>query len=273
MTDPSYLGRISVLSWNVQRYDAPWFLANPWPARRAGVMGRLRRIDSDIVGLQEILHPVRSDIEAALPDHAWIGVGRDDGIAAGEYAPILYRRAKFRLLDHGRFWLSEQPDRPSIGWDAKLPRIATWVRLQGRDGTSLVVFNTHFDHRGRRAREQAAWLLAREAYRLGRGDPCIVLGDFNARADTPPLRTLQLFFRNAARDPRGTTRGPAATHALGRIDHVLYSRQLARVTGRTLPANGLSDHASLHYILGPRTPPTTRDGAPHLSRRPPASRP
>ena len=241
---------MSVLSWNVQRYNAPWFLAAPWRRRRDGVTRRLRETGADIVCLQEVLHAVRDDIQAALPRHVWVGVGRNDGAAEGEYAPVLFDPSKFALLDRGWFWLSDQPNRPSIGWDASLPRIATWVRLQAI-GTSppLFVVNTHFDHRGRRAREQAAWLLARETFRLGRGDPCLVTGDFNARTTDTPLRTLQLFLTNGDLDPRGRTEGPAATHALGRIDHVLYSGHFARIEGRTLPSGRLSDHAALHYTL------------------------
>lgn len=239
----------SVLSWNIQRYDAPRFLAKPWPQRAAGVTRRLRAAGPAIICLQEVLQPVRADIEDALPHHRWIGVGRDDGVAGGEYAPVLFCRSAYRLRDSGWFWLSRDPARPSIGWDAKLPRIATWVRLTAADGRSFLVFNTHFDHRGRRAREQAAWLLAREAIRLGRGDPCIITGDFNARATDRPLRTLQLFLTNGALDRRGATSGAAKTHALGRIDHVLYSRQFSPITAHTEPAAGLSDHASLHYVL------------------------
>ncbi|MDJ0951155.1 MAG: endonuclease/exonuclease/phosphatase family protein [Alphaproteobacteria bacterium] len=247
-------GSVSVLSWNVQRYDAPWFQAAPWRLRRAGVLRRLRQIEADIVCLQEVLHPVRDDIEVALPGHRWVGVGRRDGRTEGEYAPILFRTAKYRMQDEGCFWLSEQPSRPSVGWDAQLPRIATWVRLEDAAGQSFLVLNTHFDHRGRRAREQSAWLLARETVRLSRGDPSIVTGDLNARARDDPLRTLQLFLVNGALDQRGHAEGPSATHLAGRIDHVLYSRHFARLAGRTLPARGLSDHATLHYVLARQEP-------------------
>lgn len=246
---------LSVMSWNVQRYDAPWFRAARWRARGAGVMRQLRAADADVFYLQEVLHPIRGEIETALPDHRWVGVGRNDGDTAGEYAPILVRNSALRIVDHGRFWLSAEPSRPSVGWDAKLPRIATWARLADVDGQPLMVINTHFDHRGRQAREKAAWLLAGEAVRLSRGAPCIVAGDFNAREDDTPLKTLHLFFRNGAFDTSGTSEGPFATHALGRIDHVLYSRHFARVAARTLKLPRLSDHAALHYTLARQPSP------------------
>ncbi len=242
--------RVSVLSWNVLRYNAPWYVAAPWRWRRDGVLRRLREAGADIVCLQEILHPVRDDVLDALPQHEWVGVGRNDGATEGEYAPILFDKSKFMMLDRGWFWLSDQPHRPSIGWDANQPRIVTWVRLQpASKGTPFIVVNTHFDHRGHRAREEAAWLLASETFRLSRGDPCLIAGDFNARAVDPPLRTLQLFMTNGDLDPRGHAVGPPATHAQGRIDHILYSGHFTRVEARTLPGGRLSDHAALHYTL------------------------
>ena len=163
--------RLSVLSWNVQRFNAPWYLAAPWGWRRQGIVRRLREARADVVCLQEILHPVRGDIQAALPNHEWIGVGRNDGVTEGEYAPILFDASRLDLLDRGWFWLSEEPQRPSIGWDASQPRIATWARLyEPITGNAFLVVNTHFDHRGREARDQAAWLIAREVLRLSRGD-------------------------------------------------------------------------------------------------------
>ena len=242
--------RLSVLSWNVQRFNAPWYLAAPWGWRRQGIVRRLREARADVVCLQEILHPVRGDIQAALPNHKWIGVGRNDGATEGEYAPILFDASRLDLLDRGWFWLSEEPQRPSIGWDASQPRIATWARLyEPITGNAFLVVNTHFDHRGREARDQAAWLIAREVLRLSRGDPALITGDFNARVSDRPMRTLQLFMMNGDLDPRGSTAGPKVTHALGRIDHVLYSRHFTRVAANTLPGRHMSDHAALHYTL------------------------
>ncbi len=241
---------LSVLTWNIQRYNAPWYLAPPWHWRKPGIARRLHEAGADVVCLQEVLHPVRPDIEAALPDHQWIGVGRNDGGTEGEYAPILYNESKLELHGSGRFWLSEQPERPSIGWDANQPRIATWAKLHAPAiDQSFLLINTHFDHRGRRAREQAAWLLAREALRLSRGDPILITGDFNARTDDRPMRTLQLFMMNGDLDPNGAAVGPKVTHALGRIDHVLYTRHFTRVAAHTLPGGHMSDHAALLYKL------------------------
>ena len=53
---------------------------------------------------------------------------------------------RFILLDSGCFWLSETPDKPSVGWDAKYPRICSWAQLQDRNtGNTLYFLNTHFE--------------------------------------------------------------------------------------------------------------------------------
>src|SRR5690625_7988514 len=61
------------------------------------------------------------------------GVGRDaDG--GGEYSAILYRKSRFEVLDQGTFWLSQTPDQAgSAGWDAVLPRIATYGRFEDKN--------------------------------------------------------------------------------------------------------------------------------------------
>lgn len=70
----------------------------------------------DIFGSQEVLDGQLHDMLAQLPDYDYIGVGRDDGKTQGEYAPVFYKKERFRLLDEGHFWLSEITDRPNKGW-------------------------------------------------------------------------------------------------------------------------------------------------------------
>lgn len=250
LSDPA----VHVQCWNIQRYDTPLSAAAPWSRRRRGVLRRLAASDAGIIGLQEVLDPVASEIRQRLPHYAWIGVARDDGATTGEYAPILYRRDTFGAVDAGWFWLSPSPSRPSIGWDALLPRIATWARLRPIGTTAdFVVINTHFDHRGAGARARSAWLVAGEMVRWSRGCPAIVMGDLNAQPTEPPLATLQLFLQNSAVDCRGRHDGPLRTHRRGRIDHILYTKHFAPLRQRTLADPYLSDHAALqcHLTLAP----------------------
>src|SRR3546814_18126337 len=73
-----------------------------------------------------------------------------------------YRPDRFSLLGSGTFWLSPTPDTPSKGWDAALPRIATWARLKDRSAAqNFLVVNTHFDHIGEVARVESAKMIRR----------------------------------------------------------------------------------------------------------------
>lgn len=182
---------IVVVSYNI-RYDNPADEVNAWSERRARVAGLLSFYGADIAGLQEAeVHQI-GYLEEQLPGYEWYGVGRNDGADAGEFVPIFYRTSRFERIDAGTFWLSPDPSRPgSVGWDAALTRITSWVLLRDRTaGTELFVYNTHFDHVGEEARRESARLI-RDSLRTRRGGhPAVVLGDFNATPDSEVYRTM-----------------------------------------------------------------------------------
>lgn len=114
--------------------------------------------------LQESLVNQVTDIQTKLGD-SWkhIGVGRDDGVAAGEFSPVFYNTNAWKCERSNTYWLSPTPEKPgSRGWDAVLPRIVTMGQFQHRQTLArVVVLSTHFDHRGLKAREESAKLILR----------------------------------------------------------------------------------------------------------------
>ena len=87
-----------------------------------------------IIALQEVLHGQLVDIHSTLNQNSpnrwqYIGVGRDDGITAGEYSPIFYNTEIHELISWRYFWLSDTPDKPGRGWDASSIRICTVGRF------------------------------------------------------------------------------------------------------------------------------------------------
>jgi endonuclease/exonuclease/phosphatase family metal-dependent hydrolase len=182
---------IRVMTFNI-RYDEPLDGENAWPRRREMVAGTISFFSADIVGLQEALISQVRDLEALLPDFSWIGVGRDDGQEGGEFCPIFYLRNRLHLLDSGTFWLSESPDQPGLkGWDAACARIVTWARFRDvRNGSILIVFNTHFDHVGETARVESAHLLRRKIAEISDSNRIVVSGDFNCTERDPPYSIL-----------------------------------------------------------------------------------
>jgi endonuclease/exonuclease/phosphatase family metal-dependent hydrolase len=161
---------------------------NRWRRRRDPCLAAIRGFSADVVGLQEVRPDQLADLRDAFPTATIVGAGRDsDG--GGEHASVLVPAGAWTVESSETRWLSPTPTHPgSRGWDAKLPRVVTLVRL--RRGTVRVgVANTHFDHEGTAAREHSAELIAdwlgQEPER-----PWVVLGDLNTVPGSPPLRRL-----------------------------------------------------------------------------------
>jgi endonuclease/exonuclease/phosphatase family metal-dependent hydrolase len=182
---------LRVMTFNI-RYNNPADGPDAWPHRQDGVAALIRYHDADLIGLQEAQIDQLRDLERLLPEYARFGLARDDGRPSDEYSSIMYRSARFEVLDQGMFWLSETPNVPgSRGWDARFPRIATWGRFRDRStGDTILQLNTHFDHIGVQAREESARLLARWLAENSRGLPVIVTGDLNTLPESAPIQVL-----------------------------------------------------------------------------------
>src|SRR5687768_1547994 len=145
---------VRVMSFNIRYGTAPDG-ENHWSKRKDFLVETIQAFDPDLLGTQETLADQRDFLAAKLPGHESFAAGRDDGRDRGEMAALFFRKDRYQKLDGGHFWLSDSPDKPgSKGWDAALPRIATWVKLKDRlDAAAPPVFflNTHFDHRGTEA--------------------------------------------------------------------------------------------------------------------------
>lgn len=251
---------LAVMTYNI-RYANAGDWENHWNIRKARLIQQVREEAPDIVGFQEALHEQVVDLESGLPGYDWVGVGRDDGHEAGEYAPIFVRTKRYKILRGGTFWLSSTPDSASIGWDAACKRICTFAVLSEKSsGKKMVVFNTHLDHEGKLARQLSAQLLMRKINELSRGQATILLGDFNFEPSDPLYRTfinaesqLADAFAAPAADSSQTNitfpgNGFAASgpNSGKRIDYIFYSVQLVCHSTTILRAeeNGLypSDH-------------------------------
>jgi len=182
--------RINAMTFNI-RYDNPDDGEQNWHKRKENVIRMINFYDLDIIGMQEVLVSQLNYMKDNLPEYNAVGVGREDGMEKGEFTPVFYRKSRFRELDHGTFWLSETPDKVSKGWDAALERIATWVKLKdSTTGKEFLFMNTHFDHRGNKARVESAWLLKKKIAALADGQQVILTGDFNLVPESEGIQTL-----------------------------------------------------------------------------------
>jgi endonuclease/exonuclease/phosphatase family metal-dependent hydrolase len=153
---------------------------NGWGQRLPVIAAQVRFHEFDIFGTQEGLFHMLEGLRDSLPGYAYIGIGRDDGKQAGEHSAIFYKTSKFKLLEHGDFWLSEITDRPNKGWDAVLPRICTWGKFKETGtGFTFYMFNLHMDHVGVKARAESAKLILAKIKTFPASTPVILTGDFN----------------------------------------------------------------------------------------------
>jgi len=180
VTGQTWAQNLTVGSYNL-RYDNAGDVGNLWVDRAPVVANLLRFHDFDIFGSQEALKNQLDDINKALPAYARYGLGRDDGKEKGEHSAIFYKKDKFKLLRKGDFWLSQTPEKPSLGWDATCcNRIATWVYLQDLStNKKFYFFNVHYDHQGMEARRESSKLLLRKINEIAKKEPVILTGDLN----------------------------------------------------------------------------------------------
>lgn len=254
-------GQILAMSYNI-RLDTPADGDNGWSHRRDFLIGQIQMLRPALLGMQEVLPGQRSDIQQLLDGYQLVGGGRDDGKLAGEASPIAVDSNLFRIESSGTFWLSPTPLVPSVGWDAALPRIATWAHVRHRQsGAKLLVINTHWDHKGLQARIESGkqlgqWILDhRQA-----NEAVVLLGDFNTDSDTPAITEMTgmagLRSALAALDSGTGAERPSSFNGFEAlpqpgtvIDHIFVSESVAVVRAMVIAQHWNGRVASDHFPL------------------------
>lgn len=216
---------VRIITYNI-RFNNPDDGLNAWPNRSSQVSALLDFHQADIFGLQEALIGQIEDIQARLPQMKWVGVGRDDGKKAGEFSPLFYNSEKFTALQQGWFWLSETPEKPGLGWDAACNRICTWLLLKENKGNDkFMVFNTHFDHLGVKARTESAKLILQKIKELNPSNlPVILTGDFNLTPEQEPIAVITSELQDSRSITKEAPYGPAGTFNGFKFDSPLKDR-------------------------------------------------
>lgn len=241
-----------VMTWNI-RYGTADDGPDKWENRKEGVFELIRKQDADVVGLQEALDFQLDEILKACPDYGSFGVGRDDGVRKGEFSAILYKKDRFKVVEGGTKWISEQPDKfGSIGPGATLPRIFTWCQLKHQSGCQLWVVNTHLDHESDMAQSLGAEQILNFLATTGAGkSSTLVMGDFNCGSDNEPVkRFLEAKYRDLRPETGpygtfsgfkvGTTDGPS-------IDHLLVSEWMGGSAGEIVRTTYKGRYPSDHF--------------------------
>jgi endonuclease/exonuclease/phosphatase family metal-dependent hydrolase len=239
---------LSVMTFNI-RYDNPHDSANAWPNRIPIVCDFMDAEKPDLIGMQEVLYQQYNVLDSALSDYGSVGVGRTDGLKAGEMNPVFFRKDRFELIRTKTFWLSETPEvAGSMAWGAGLPRIVTWVELADKENDRhFYFFNTHFAHDSDSARTRSARLLLEKADSIAGDFPIIITGDLNMLPEsegysvlTGPFESVPLL-RDSYEISKKTPEGPVYTFndfrdrpGEGRIDFILIRDGMKALEHRTV---------------------------------------
>ncbi|WP_298709477.1 endonuclease/exonuclease/phosphatase family protein [Chitinophaga sp.] len=182
---------IQVMTFNI-RMNTPKDSINAWPNRKDRLASQILYHRPALLGVQEALWEQMLDLNNALPQYKYLGVGRTDGDKKGEFSAIFYDTTRVKLLESHTFWLSETPDKAGAkGWDAAIERIVSYGKFRDRTtGKIFYHFNTHFDHMGKIARRESAKLLIEKVAAISGKLPAVVTGDFNATPGDEPIRVI-----------------------------------------------------------------------------------
>jgi endonuclease/exonuclease/phosphatase family metal-dependent hydrolase len=238
------------------RWDNPNDIGNLWKDRLPHVIDLIKFHQISLIGIQEGLHHQVTQMSENL-GFEYIGKGRDDGEQKGEYAAILFDPTKYKVLEQGTFWLSPTPDKPSKGWDAALPRVATYGKFSDLHGKEFYVFNIHYDHIGQQAREESSKLVVQQIEQINtKGLPVVWMGDFNVTPDNPAYTTITNLPKwKDARLISPISYGPAGTFTGfdweklpdGIIDHIFISGKIQVLRHGILTDNYGKKYPSDHF--------------------------
>ena len=229
--------RITVMSFNVRQSKAKEVDPNnSWTNRKDACLTMLRETMPDVVGFQEVQMGdqwpfFRDSLRASYDGYA---IGRRDGKVKGETSGFLYNRAKLTLLEHGTFWLSETPEVPSLSFDEKYYRSATWgVFKVAKSNKFILYINTHMGLTDMSQVEGFKVILAKLSEINTNVYPVVITGDFNVTMSHDAFETARQTMNNSievaekkvnADGPTYNAWGNERKYAI--VDHIWLSKNI-----------------------------------------------
>ena len=241
---------LKVMSYNI-RLGSAQDGTNSWALRYSATEEMLKDQKPDVFGVQEALEYQIRYIED-MCGYESVGVGREDGKAEGEHMSIFWNKKTLKMLKWGTFWLSETPQKPSMGWDAACFRTATWALMKDkRTGEKFYFVNTHLDHEGAEAQKNGLNLIMDKIAEINaEGLPMVLTGDFNMEPSNPNLAELDARMQSARKiaaqtDSHATYNGWGKSSTM--IDYIYVSGfsscpEYQTVTKRYKDRKFISDH-------------------------------
>lgn len=255
---------LSLVSYNV-RYNNPKDAPNDWDSRKMALLSAIQERHPDFIGTQEVLLNQLQDLSKGLVNHTALGVGRDDGKNKGEFSALFYNPTVWQMLESNTFWLSESPEKVSVGWDAAMERICTYGYFKHKATKKKIwVFNTHFDHIGKIARKASAELIIQTIKRLNiKNEAVVLMGDFNMTPDMEGILEITSYLKDSKLQEGVTFKGSEGTYNgfknkgpfQNRIDYIfiknLTPKQMEHIDVTYGPDKQFpSDHFGVGLIVG-----------------------
>ena len=106
---------MNIMSFNI-RYGTAKDGANHWDKRKHLVHGLIKEHSTDIMGVQEALEFQMQTLQKNMSSYSSLGIPRGTE-GNNEYSAIFYKKDQYSVLDHGTFWLSSTPEKPSTSWE------------------------------------------------------------------------------------------------------------------------------------------------------------
>ena len=183
-----------------------------WDVRFPAVLEIFKKHHPHVVGTQELRDYQLNEILSATKYRS-VGIARNGRLSGDEFSAILYDPRRLGLVRSGTFWLSQTPGSPSVGYDARFPRIATWAVFRDRkSGREIAFYNTHLDHIGVISRQEGIKMIVRHAAKEASHLPLVLTGNFNAVPDSPTYRTAASLLRDARVAARKVYGAPYTFH-------------------------------------------------------------
>ena len=205
---------------------------NTWINRSYAIHRYLQDVEPDLIGLQEPVRQSLIDILVGIPNYALVGRGRNkEGADGGEYSCILYRIDRFRVINHGTYWLTDTPDEYSKVEGAGHYRIATWAYMEDiHSGARFLYTNTHLSYESEAVTLAQIKVLKKHMYELnqkyGTNLPHYLTGDFNMYETEKNNYNQVLNLKLSMRDTWNTARERTdnCSGVKGRIDYIFGYR-------------------------------------------------
>lgn len=218
---------LTVISYNIRMGEGKDG-TNSWQYRYPASAMMITDQKPDIFGLQEAFDYQVKYLKEYCEGYKCVGVGREDGKHKGEHMSIFYNTRTVSLLKWGTYWLSDTPDKPSLGWDGACMRTATWALMKDKKtGQKFYYVNTHLDHVGVQARIKGLELIVNNIKKMNKeGYPMVLTGDFNTPKGDSILKGLESIMTDARDSAVKTDKGDTFNgwgKGHGVIDYIYYS--------------------------------------------------